>query len=211
MWAAEGGPTEGGATEGGPAGRGRGGGPLARIGDHRPKLAKSKVVTKVSLAVAKVGLVVAKVGRGQTFPQPLRAYEHLLPHRDNVEDCSKFFEISQAFAQAKFPEEIVSALRVGQMTALQKANGEIQGIVVGDVIRRLVAKTLAKQFMTRFKDATKPFQYTLSTQAGCESIAHVVQVMTDRDPNCTVLSIHGVGAFDLVSRSAMMTPVHSMD
>ena len=97
------------------------------------------------------------------------------------------------------------------MTALQKANGGIRGIVVGDIIRRLVAKTLAKQFMTRFEDATKPFQYALSTRAGCESIAHVVQVMTDRDPNCTVLSIDGVGAFDLVSRRAMMTAVHNMD
>ena len=38
-----------------------------------------------------------------------------------------------------------------------------------------------------------------------------VQVMTDRDPNCTVLSNDGVGAFDLVSRRAMMTAVHSMD
>ena len=55
--------------------------------------------------------------------------EHLRPLLDNAEDCTKFFEISQAFAQAKFPEEIVSALRVGQMTALQKANGRIRGIV----------------------------------------------------------------------------------
>ena len=61
-----------------------------------------------------------------------------------------------------------------------------------------MAKTLAKQFMTRFEDATKPFQHALSTRVECQSIAHVVQVMTDRDPNCTVLSIDGVGAFDLV-------------
>ena len=46
-----------------------------------------------------------------------------------------------------------------------------------DVIRRLVAKNVAKQFMTRFVDATKPVQHALSTR-GCESIAHVVQVMT---------------------------------
>ena len=65
--------------------------------------------------------------------------------------------------------------------------------------------------MTKFEDATKPFQYALSSRAGCESIAHVVQVMTDRDPNCAVLSIDGVGAFDLVSRRAVMTAVRSMD
>ena len=44
-----------------------------------------------------------------------------LPVLDNAEDCTKFFEISQAFAQAKLPEEIVSALRMGQMTAQQKS------------------------------------------------------------------------------------------
>ena len=35
--------------------------------------------------------------------------------------------------------------------------------------------------------------------------------MTDRDPNCTVLSIDGVGTFDSVSKKAMMTAVHNMD
>ena len=58
--------------------------------------------------------------------------------------------------------------------------------------------------MMRFKDATKPLQYALSTRAECESIAHVVQVMTDRDPNCTVFSIDG-------ARRAMMTAVHNKD
>ena len=136
--------------------------------------------------------------------------KHLRPLLDNTGDCTKF-EVFQAFAQAKLPEEIISALRMGQMTALQKANGGIRGIVVGDVIRKLVVKTITKQFMTRFEDATKPFQYALSTRARCESMAHVAQVMADMDPNCTVLSIDRFGAFDLVSRSAMKTAVYSMD
>ena len=42
---------------------------------------------------------------------------------------------------------------MGQLTALEKPNGA--GIVVGDVIRRLVAKTMSQQFMARFEDATK--------------------------------------------------------
>ena len=90
---------------------------------------------------------------------------------------SKFPRLS---AHAKLPEEIVSALRLGQMTALQKANGGIRGIVVGDVIRRLVEKTLAKQHMTRF-DVPPSLPNTQSRPSqGCKSMAHVVQVMTDR-------------------------------
>ena len=83
-------------------------------------------------------------------------------------DSTRFFEVSQAFAQAKIPDEIVSALRVGQLTALEKPNSGVCGVVIGDVIRRLVAKTMSQQFMARFKDATKPFQHALLTRAGCE-------------------------------------------
>ena len=136
--------------------------------------------------------------------------EHLRPLLDNDADSSRFFEVSQAFAQAKIPDEIVSALRVGQLTALEKPNGGVRRTVVGDVIRRLVAKTMSQQFMARFEDATKPFQYALSTRAWCESIAHVVQALTDNNAATTVLSIDGVGAFDLISRRAMMEALHKM-
>ena len=118
--------------------------------------------------------------------------EHVRPLLDNVEDCNMFHEAAQSSAQASIPEEILAALRVGQMTALQKPNGGVRGIVVGDVIRRLVAKTMAKQFMARFETATKPFQYALATRAVCENIAHAVQLATDRDPRATVLSFVGV-------------------
>ena len=136
--------------------------------------------------------------------------EHLHPLLDNDDDCNMFHEVAQSFVQASIPEEILAALRVVEMTALQKPNGGVRGIIFGDVIRRLVAKTMAKQFMARFETATKPFQYALATRAGCESIAHAVQVACDRDPRATVLSFDGVGAFDLISRRAMVSAVHRM-
>ena len=148
--------------------------------------------------------------RGAAGRPPGMRTEHLRPLSDNEEESNKFFEVAQSFAQANIPEEILAVLRVGQMTALQKPNGGVRGMVVGDVVRRLVAKTMAKQFVTRFETATKPFQHALATRAGCESIAHAVQVVTDMDPRATVLSIDGVGAFDLISRRAMMCAVQRM-
>ena len=62
-----------------------------------------------------------------------------------------FHEVAQSFAQASIPEEILAA--------------GVWGIVVGDVIRRLVAKTLPKQFMARFETARKLFHYALATRA----------------------------------------------
>ena len=90
--------------------------------------------------------------------------EHLRPLLDNIEDSNKFCEVSQAFAQ--IPDEILSAIRVGQLTSFGKPNGGVRGIVVGDVVRRLIAKTMSDQMMARFETATKHFQCALSTRAG---------------------------------------------
>ena len=52
--------------------------------------------------------------------------------------------------------------------------------------------------------ATKTFQFALSTRAGCECVSHVLQTLLEMDENTTLLSVDGVGAFDLISRKAMM-------
>ena len=65
------------------------------------------------------------------------------------------------------PEAAIHAVRVGHLTVLQKPDGGVRGILVGDVVRRLIARTMAQQMST-------------------------------------VVSIDGVGAFDLISRGAML-------
>ena len=82
---------------------------------------------------------------------------------------------------------------LGRLTALQKPDGGIRGIVLGDVFRRLVARTLAQQFGPQVECATHPFQYALSTRAGTECVAHMVQAFTGMDDEATILSVDGVG------------------
>ena len=45
----------------------------------------------------------------------------------------------------------------------------------------------------------------LNTRNRCECIAHTVQALSDADPEATVLSVDGIGGFDLISRAAMLT------
>ena len=52
--------------------------------------------------------------------------------------------------------------------------------------------------------ASKPFQFALCTRAGCECVSHVLQTLSELDENTTLLSVDGVGAFDLISGKAMM-------
>ena len=55
---------------------------------------------------------------------------------------------------------------VPRMTALRKLDGGVSGIVVGDLFRRLVSRTLAKQFAQQVEDATAPFQFELKHVLG---------------------------------------------
>ena len=68
------------------------------------------------------------------------------------------------------------------MTALQKPGGGVRGIVAGDVVTRLVARTISQQLGKAVEGATAPCQYALSTRAGCECVAQVLQALTNLDP-----------------------------
>ena len=104
----------------------------------------------------------------------------------------------------------MDALRCGRLIALKKPDGGVRGIVVGDVMRRVVARTIAQQVADRVEQAISPHQYALKTKAGCETVAHILQVLTDADPNATIVSVDGIGAFDLISRNAMMKGVRHL-
>ena len=108
--------------------------------------------------------------------------KHIKVVFESERDCIPLRRICQEFARGRMPSEILQAVRIGRMTALQKPQGGIRGIVVGDFIRRVVARTLAQQLGPAVEHHTSPFQYALSTRSGCEYVAHITQAMTDLDP-----------------------------
>ena len=50
---------------------------------------------------------------------------------------------------------------------------------------------------------TAPFQHVLSTRARCECVVRILQSIIDKDFDVIVVSIDGVGVYDLISRKAM--------
>ena len=63
---------------------------------------------------------------------------------------------------------------------------------------------LRKQIGKAVERATAPHQCALSTRAWSECIAHVFQGPCEQNPQATVISIDGLGAFDQISRAAML-------
>ena len=80
------------------------------------------------------------------------------------------------------------ALTRATMTALQKTDGGVRGIATGTSFRRLVAKSLARQFGQEVERVCSPFQFALSTRAGVDCVGHAVRIATDSDPRAILLS-----------------------
>ena len=75
--------------------------------------------------------------------------DHLRPLVEHSGAARALSHGASLMAQARIPEEIMSAIRCGRMIALQKPDGGVRGIVVGDVFRRAVARTIAQQYVAK--------------------------------------------------------------
>ena len=62
---------------------------------------------------------------------------------------------------------------------------------------------MTQQVAEAAEEATAQFQCALKTRAGTECVPHVMQTLTDLDRRTTILSVDGVGAFDLISHNSM--------
>ena len=130
--------------------------------------------------------------------------DHLVPVLESEAASDLLTQVVSLLAVVQVPHTVLEAIRLGRLTALQKPDGGVREIVVGDIIRRLVARTISKQISEKVEVATAPFQNALKTKAGCECVAHVLQTLTDLDPEATIMSIDGVGAYDLISHNATL-------
>ena len=128
----------------------------------------------------------------------------LRPLLERPRDTHLLFRAGELLCQVHVPQEVVNIIRLGRLTAMQKPTGGVRGIVAGEVLRRLVARTMAQQLGPAVENFTAPFQFALTTRSGCECVAHTIQALCQADPELTLTSLDGVSAFDLISRRAML-------
>ena len=92
--------------------------------------------------------------------------EHLKPLLENPAATNALQEIAIQLASANVPPEIRDAICLCSLTALQKGaagvsnahgpSARVRGLAVGEVLRRLVSRTLAQQYQDEFEAATAP-------------------------------------------------------
>ena len=113
-------------------------------------------------------------------------------------------------ANADVPESVLRALALSRLTALSKPAGGVRGIATGDTLRRLVSRTLARQFAPVFDRATRPYQFALQARAGTDCLAAMLRAATELDADATVVSLDGRCAYDTVSRTAFLSKLREV-
>ena len=80
--------------------------------------------------------------------------EHLFTLLESEDDLSLFSQFAGILARGDISPNALEVIRSCRMSVLRKANGGVRGIVVGDTLRRLVARTIAQQIGEAVERAT---------------------------------------------------------
>ena len=127
--------------------------------------------------------------------------EHLRVILESEVDTSSLGRAAQDLARAEVPPDVIALLRMGRLTALQKPAGGVGGIVCGDIVRRLVARTTVNVRCSAGSYISVPVR---SDDEVGRRVAHAIQSLTDLNSWATVLTIDGISANDSISRAAML-------
>ena len=115
--------------------------------------------------------------------------------------------------RGELPEFVSQALCRASLSALLKKNGGIRPIAVGEVLRRLIAKCLAKEANLEAKEFFQSLQLGVGVRGGMEAIIHSTKISYEKiltlSSSSGILQIDFCNAFSSRKRSEMLKAVAS--
>ena len=117
--------------------------------------------------------------------------------------------LANAILQGKVPAEMQPFFAGARLYAARKKGDGLRPIAVGNVLRRLVAKTAARKVMQKVSDLLRPHQLGVGVESGAESIVHAARVVLEEDPTLHVLQADFQNAFNEISREFILAEVEA--
>ena len=177
-----------------------------------PIPAPTTEVPQISVSQMEVAKAVKKFRRGSApgpdglRPEHLSATLQAAPgRRDRA--LQSLTSLVNAMAGGGVPAEVAPFLCGARLHAAAKKDGGIRPIAVGNILRRLTAKTIARKVQERAASLLAPHQLGVGVQNGCEAILHTVRKVLESDPSLFCLQVDFQNAFNLVSREVGLEEV----
>ena len=181
---------------------------LAELGASRPNLAALPDAEAVERAIRSFHRLSSA---GPSCLRPVHLQEGL-----QTEIRDELLEHSAALiclmVQGKAPRELAPFLAGANLTALPKKDGSARPIAVGEVWRRLAAKTLCYQVQEAAASYLFPLQIGVAQPLGTEIGLHTARQWCERNGRCpssVFLKIDFTNAFNTVDRQTFLRECRS--
>lgn len=115
-------------------------------------------------------------------------------------------EFVNVMLRGEVPNFAVPLLFGASICALQKKDGGIRPVAVGNTFRRLATKIGAKSMMAVLGEELRPVQLGVSTKGGCEAASHAARrYLRDCDHRRVLLKVDMRNAFNCLRRDAFLS------
>ena len=151
---------------------------------------------------------IRKAPRGSSAGPSGWRYEHLKCLIGINETADLLSSACNSIAQGHLPEETIQLLSSSRLIALPKKSNDVRPIAIGEVFRRITAKTICMQKREDFSAFFAPIQNGVAIKGGSELLIHQIQVILESHPDWLVLKTDVSNAFNCINRSHLLKEVH---
>ena len=134
-------------------------------------------------------------------------YEHIQAIFKDDKSADLLYMMCNHIALGKVPSKIIPLLAGSRLIALPKSNGDVRPIAIGEVFRRVTARTICKQKSAVFSAHFSPVQYGIATPEGAELLTHHIQVLLESNPDWSILKTDVRNAFNSVARKHLLRQI----
>ena len=115
-----------------------------------------------------------------------------------------------AMSKGAVPAVVSPHLCGARLIAANKKTGGLRPIAVGNILRRLTSKLIARGVSDRMAPLLSPHQAGVCIKGGCEAVIHTVREAVVKNPDKWVLQVDLENAFNRVSRNHVLSEVANL-
>ena len=120
--------------------------------------------------------------------------------------------VCQLLANGEAPRQLSAYLAGAGLVALEKEDGGLRPIAMGEVFRRLTGKLLCDHVKARARQTLWPLQTGCCSPLGAEATIHAVRQWTERNAQASdkvLLKLDFANAFNTLDRAAVLRAVRA--
>ena len=155
---------------------------------------------------------VRKFGRGKApGPSGMRPEHMKIIHQgaQNRRDraLAGLTRLVNGMVKGEVPEPVAPYLSGARLHAGLKKDGSIRPIAVGNLLRRLVGRCVARSLADRAAQYLSPLQTGVGVRGGCEAIVHAARAALEKHPDKWLLQVDFINAFNCADRGSTLAEV----